>query len=204
MVTNFFRDMYIAVVGNSYVPDMVREIGDWMGNRLKTAMVDPAASAIGETTDAFGTMAGDVGSQMERLFQSISSKDWKGVLGGVFEMLGGMGGKLGQFGNFGSSILKNLPGFAAGGSFRVGGSGPADSKVMGLRLSPGEMVDIRKPGRAADSGAMALTVSPSPYFDVRVQRVAAPLASQAASAAVSGARAVVPADIAQNRRYTRG
>lgn len=203
MVTNFFRDMYIAVVGNSYVPDMVREIGDWMGNRLRTAMVDPAASAIGETTDAFGTMAGDVGSQMERLFQSISSKDWKGALGGVFEMLGGMGGKLGSFGNLGSSILKNLPGFSTGGSFRVGGSGPADSKVMGMRLSPGEMVDIRKPGQSSGAGRPI-------SFDMRGAVVTADLlrqmeamATKTGGAAFGAARAAVPADMAQTSRYTR-
>jgi len=39
---------------------------------------------------------------------------------------------------------QNVPKFATGGSFKVGGVGGADSKLVQMRLSPGEMVDIRK------------------------------------------------------------
>jgi hypothetical protein len=38
----------------------------------------------------------------------------------------------------------SIPGFKRGGSFVVGGSGPPDSKVAKLRVSPGEEVTIRK------------------------------------------------------------
>lgn len=37
-------------------------------------------------------------------------------------------------------------GFATGGSFKVGGYGGPDSQFMPLFLSPGEMVDVRRPG----------------------------------------------------------
>jgi hypothetical protein len=39
-----------------------------------------------------------------------------------------------------------IPGFATGGSFTVGGSGGTDSQLMQFRATPGEMVDIRRPG----------------------------------------------------------
>jgi len=39
-----------------------------------------------------------------------------------------------------------VPGFQTGGSFRVAGSGGPDSQLMQFMATPGEMVDIRRPG----------------------------------------------------------
>lgn len=44
-------------------------------------------------------------------------------------------------------------GFATGGSFTVGGSGGPDSQAFNLALSPGEMVNVRRPGDAANDDA---------------------------------------------------
>lgn len=44
-------------------------------------------------------------------------------------------------------------GFATGGSFEVGGSGPPDSKLFNLALSPGEMVNVTRPGANDNSTA---------------------------------------------------
>lgn len=47
-------------------------------------------------------------------------------------------------------------GFATGGSFKVGGFGGTDSQFMPLMLTPGEMVDVRRPGAMRDeAGEMA-------------------------------------------------
>lgn len=51
-VSQFFFEMYDAVVGNSYVPDMVDGIRDHFG-RLKEVMVDPALRAAKQVQDAF-------------------------------------------------------------------------------------------------------------------------------------------------------
>jgi hypothetical protein len=51
---------------------------------------------------------------------------------------------------------RSFNGFATGGSFEVGGSGPPDSKLFNLALSPGEMVNVRRPGAANDNGAGGL------------------------------------------------
>jgi len=40
--------------------------------------------------------------------------------------------------------------FATGGGFEVGGSGPPDSKLFSLALSPGEAVNVRRRGEAGD------------------------------------------------------
>lgn len=43
----------------------------------------------------------------------------------------------------------SIPGFATGGSFKVPGSGGADSKLVPLRLTPGERVTIQTPAQQA-------------------------------------------------------
>jgi hypothetical protein len=45
--------------------------------------------------------------------------------------------------------------FDTGGSFRVGGVGPPDSKLISMQLTPGEMVDIRRPDQVGGTGAAA-------------------------------------------------
>jgi hypothetical protein len=80
--------------------------------------------------------------------------DWlsgafRGALGNLGNAMGGSSGG-GIFASLGN-IFKGfkLPGFKTGGSFRVGGSGGADSQTVAFRATPGEMVDIRRPGQGA-------------------------------------------------------
>ena len=70
-VTGFFFDMYDAVVGNSYVPDMVEEIGAEFA-RLQSLMVDPARRATEDVTAATRKMAGDVSALLDRLFPEFA------------------------------------------------------------------------------------------------------------------------------------
>lgn len=44
-------------------------------------------------------------------------------------------------------------GFATGGSFTVGGTGGPDSQAFNLRLSPGEMVNVRRPDQVDNAAA---------------------------------------------------
>jgi hypothetical protein len=71
-VTGFFYDMYDAVVGNSYVPDMVDGIAAQMA-RLQREMVDPAQKATASVTDAAREMAQEVSSLLDRLFPEIAA-----------------------------------------------------------------------------------------------------------------------------------
>jgi hypothetical protein len=116
------------------------------------------------------------------------------------------GGAMGWLKSAGS-VLKSfsggkIPGFKTGGSFKVGGSGGSDSQLMQFRATPGEMVDIRRPGQDQGSGAMAVHVVPSPYFDVQVEKVSSPGAARAGLQAVGVARSQVPADDARRRRFS--
>jgi hypothetical protein len=58
-VTNAFKAMYIAVVGNSYVPDMVDGISREF-DRLQAVMVDPARKAAADVTSAMKSMADNI------------------------------------------------------------------------------------------------------------------------------------------------
>jgi hypothetical protein len=203
-VKDAFFNLYDAVVGNSYIPDLVIEIADWMGPRLQDAMVDPALAAVDETATAFEGMTDRIGGQIGDLFKSISSKDWKGALGTVLDIFSQQGGNVGKYAKIGADILSKLPGFKTGGSFKVGGSGGADSQLMQFRATPGEMVDIRRPGQDQGNGGMAVHVVPSPYFDVRVEKLATPIAGRSSMQAFGAARSQVPADAARRARFNLG
>lgn len=70
-------------------------------------------------------------------------------------LIGGGSGGGGLIG----AILGSLPGFATGGSFRVGGAGGVDSQLVAFRATPGEQVDVRTPGQMAAGGGGADTVN---------------------------------------------
>lgn len=66
-VKRAFFLLYDAVVGNSYVPDMVDEIGQNMA-RLEKLMVDPAKAATTATKNAFRDLTGEVSGLLDTLF----------------------------------------------------------------------------------------------------------------------------------------
>lgn len=67
----FFR-LYDAVVGHSYVPDMVDGIAAEMG-RLDSVMVDKATTATKKTADRFRDLAGKVRAIMDELFPEAAA-----------------------------------------------------------------------------------------------------------------------------------
>ncbi|HWU81392.1 MAG TPA: hypothetical protein VN158_15165, partial [Caulobacter sp.] len=48
------------------------------------------------------------------------------------------------------NYVKTVQGFATGGGFEVGGSGPPDSKLFNLALSPGEAVNVQRADQKGD------------------------------------------------------
>jgi hypothetical protein len=131
-----FAALYDAVVGNSYIPDMVDEIGQHMG-RLDQEMVAPAQEALGtlESTFSSWTKAAIDGtfnlqSALSDLAGQMLDMATNQLITGIFSAaFGGAGG-----GYFGSSGFANLLSFggprAAGGpvssgkSYLVGERGP--------------------------------------------------------------------------------
>lgn len=66
-VGGYFFDLYDKVVGHSYIPDMVDEIGQNMA-RLEKLMVDPAEKTTKKTKEAFRDLASDVSGILDDLF----------------------------------------------------------------------------------------------------------------------------------------
>lgn len=67
-----------------------------------------------------------------------------------FGLFGGGGFSTANLGGTGPGIPPiKPPGFAMGGSFTVGGAGGTDSKMVAFRATPGEMVNISKPGQGS-------------------------------------------------------
>lgn len=70
-VENGFAWLYDKVVGNSWIPDLVDEVGQHMG-RLQALMVDPAEKATQKTNEAFRALASDVSGLLDRLFPQVA------------------------------------------------------------------------------------------------------------------------------------
>lgn len=66
-----FFSLYDAVVGHSYIPDMVDGIAEQM-KRLDGVMVDPVKRATGKATEAFRKLASDVKGLLDQLFPEFA------------------------------------------------------------------------------------------------------------------------------------
>lgn len=123
----------------------------------------------------------------------------KAIAGGLSKALGGpFGGSakldLGALTSSTNSMidanLANLPGFATGGSFKVGGMPGIDANIVSFKATRGEMVDIRKPGNDNRGRQTSVQVVPSPYFDVvvdgRVMQAAPAIANAGAQIGMAG------------------
>ena len=56
-----------------------------------------------------------------------------------------------------STIASDFLGGATGGTFKVGGTGGTDGKLVSLKASPGEIVSVQQPGHAGGGGVTNVT-----------------------------------------------
>jgi TP901 family phage tail tape measure protein len=160
-VKRAFFNMYDAVVGHSYVPDMVDGVEDHF-SRLDNVMVKPAKTAADTVTQAFQGLESNIGSMLDELvengklsFDSLKKAAWDmaktlfvnpAIKALTNSLQGAFGGFLGGGAGLGAP-LNLVPAFATGGSFSVGGSGGIDSQLVMFRASPNEQVDVRTPSQ---------------------------------------------------------
>lgn len=163
-VTDFFGDMYDKVVGNSFVPDMIDEIGQHFG-RLDSVMTNPTKAATDFITDCFGGMTASVDSMLD---------DW----------IGGLGGKFGGIGDLVSGALGNVLGGLTGslGGLITGGIGAAVNHFRGgeeaLVVNPKRdafLLQFGPPGTGPESGFQKLAELMHSYgrkdlFDILISR----------------------------------
>lgn len=142
-----------------------------------------------------------------------------GIVSGIGKLFGGGGGGDGWAGMIGfdpvsdseanggitgglSSLWADLPAFATGGSFKVGGMSGIDQNFVAFRATKGEMVDIRKPGN--DSGGGHFVIEPSPWFDVRAADAAEPSIQSMGVRAAAGGSAMARQQSAKSARRRIG
>ncbi len=61
-------------------------------------------------------------------------------------------------GPFGKFLAAGIPGFATGGSFKVGGNGGTDSQLVAFKASPDETVSVTRPGQSIGGAVSAPSV----------------------------------------------
>lgn len=159
----FFQDLYDAVVGNSYVPDMVDGIEREFG-RLDGAMVEPAQAAADQVKKAFETIGDEIFGLLDNLledgeltFDDLRSaavaliRDLRSM---VFDSLKGalFGGSAGS-GLLGTLFSSFAGGFAEGGVIPRGQWG-----IVGER-GPEPVFAGRSPLTVSPAGGVTVTMN---------------------------------------------
>lgn len=109
----------------------------------------------GGLSSIFSGLQGGLGGLFSGLTQNLGGlfSNLMSGLGNIFSSIFGGGGG----GGFLSSLIGGIfggggIGFATGGGFTVGGGGGVDSQLVQFRASPGERVEVKRPGDQSDSG----------------------------------------------------
>jgi hypothetical protein len=151
----------------------LEKVGEGLGGVAAGAKVQTVQIA-----ESIRDMADKSIQALDRMVSAIKGGDFLDILGSLINL----GLQLGSMGVFGKKVQTSinapqLPGFATGGSFTVGGRPGRDANVVAFRATRGEHVQISTSEAAAINRAgaypvpgapMNITVTPSPYFDVAV------------------------------------
>lgn len=141
---------------------------------------------------------------MQNAFQNAANNAGKAI----FDWLGkskGSGGSSGGGGNWIATIasfFSKSQGFATGGSGVVGGSGGPDSKFVGLRLTPGELVNVSKPGND-NGGAGGQIVIPVSLGGAQIETIMVDIATRQATVVTGAALQGVSTAQARQKTYSR-
>ncbi len=181
--------------------EAARELAREYQDDLRDATYDGVRGGLEAAAD--GNLGQYLAARLrEALFDGLADSLTSLLRGAKGSSSGGALGWLSSVGSVAKNLFGGLPGFKTGGSFKVGGSGGPDSQLMAFKATPGEMVDIKKPGQM-DGGRAPL------HFDLRGAVMTTDLLAQMEAMAAQGAhvsvqtsRAVVPADDARRRRFS--
>lgn len=111
--------LYDKVVGNSWVPDLIEEIGKHFGY-LQGNMVKPTDDATGAVNASFEDLAGGVGSKIGDL-ASAGTLTWKSFMGSMLDIGKNYADRIVSdvFGKIGDGLTQSMSGLTGSG---VGGS----------------------------------------------------------------------------------
>lgn len=144
-----FYGLYDAVVGHSYIPDMVDEIGTHMG-RLDQEMVTPANEAIGQVRSAFSSWVGEAIDGTFNLQEALSGLAKQMLSMATDRAINALLGTLFGSGSAGGGYTNTL---AFGGPRAMGGNvSPRNAYLVGEK-GP-EMFVPRSAGAIVPNSAM--------------------------------------------------
>ncbi len=169
--------------------ESLQEMGSFVGDEIGSAL-DSIITKADSAKEAFAKLAGQIAIAVLKA-ALFNDGPMKGLFGGGGGDSGG-----GAFGGILGGLAKNmnLPGFATGGSFKVGGTGVGDSQTVAFKANPNETVSITKPGQSMGGGG-AVVINQS--FDFRnaddstvgrLQQMAASIKSDSIKAAIEAVR----------------
>lgn len=183
----------IAVPANDHSGIGSTKMTTWGGQFFAPAeLADLREQFIGFGKDLAGAIqSGNLKEFFASIAQRFVDKLLTDGLNKLFDALGQMGGGSsgGGFGAILATVFGGgspVPGFATGGSFKVGGSGGIDSQLMQFHATPGEMVDVR---HGNDNGGRRGTN----IFDMRGAVVTQDLLNQMNAIAAQGDMQVIGA-----------
>lgn len=156
-------DANILLAQQRQLSEQIREIAGTFESAFSQAFDDIAQGTF-NLRKLLNSLLRDIGKTLasqafKRLLEGEPGGSG-GLLGGIFGKIFGLGtlgitkgtGN-GPFGdNWTAGDLGMLPAAATGGRWQVGGYGPIDSQLAVLRTSPGEMIDVSKPGAMYGGG----------------------------------------------------
>lgn len=165
------------------VPDFVPRLTGQLGLPQAVAAHKQAAKEVGDawsglreatrTNEAALDKFGDSAQEVARTVSSSVSSWVDSAIDRTFSLREAVGGLLRDVGKMmvNRAVMSllggfNLPGFANGGSFKVGGSGGVDSQLVAFKASPDETVSITKPGQVA-GGQAGSVYAPAYNIDAR-------------------------------------
>lgn len=102
--------------------------------------------------DTMASLLQDIAREILRLAAITPMMD--SIKGSITSAFGAGGGGFG-------GLFAGLPGFATGGSFKVGGAGGIDSQLVAFKASPNERVTITKPGQERSAPVVNVTIDAS-------------------------------------------
>ncbi len=189
-VQDKFFGLADAVVFNSYIPDMVDQIGIHMA-RLQGEMVDPAAEALGQVDSAFQTTAQTVAGAFQSIagsvqgfVRSIKSGDIVGIVDGLLGVVGQVAGAIGAVRGTPAPSIP-APGRAAGGPVTAGRPYLVGERGPELMV-PNTSGSVIPNGRLRGQDRMSVEVVKGELFDVIVTRMASQVANEQIGRAAPG------------------
>lgn len=173
-------------------------------DQLRSAFASTFSDGLSEALNGNG------GNWIKTWFQKTLQNAFQNAMnrlgGSIFDALGKSSGSSGSSGGLGGifksvlSFFTKSPGFASGGSGVVGGSGGPDSKFIGMRLTPGELVNVSKPGNDNGGGQIVIPVS---LGGAQIETIMVDIATRQATVVTGAALQGVSTAQARLKTYSR-